>query len=184
MKNYTFTDTSELRQFLLERGIPVWDYGAGEAKTLEQLFYEIVSRECWLSTESGRVVRSVKVVCLNIYRGGKFLVEDRQVFADGRMRRRPGRFSLGEKLKRGVETTSEALERLMREEMFRLVFCERSTPSILAPQSEWGESHSYPGILSRYEFYRNEVFLPEKFVLPLVVHEKDGKIAHYRWDEV
>ena len=155
----------------------------GEAKKLDQLLTEIKHKECQLSIERDRVVRSVKVVSLNVYQGEKILVEDRQIFVDGRVHRRATRFSLAEKVKYCVETFSEALDRLMWEEMLRLVFCEHVTGSALAPQFEWGESHSYPGIFTHYEFYQNEVFLPEKFILPLVVHESDGKVAHYRWDD-
>lgn len=182
MNTYTFTNVHELDEFLRRYGVPVWSYGLNQAKTLAQLLEEVKKGECRLSVEDGRVVRSAGVVCLNVYQNGLILVEDKQIFLDGRERRRKSSISLGEKIEKD-ETQEKALDRLIQQE--EVSYLESVRDQIIQSSLKLGrvgESPGYPGIISKYEFFLYEVSLPETLTVPLVIHEPDGKIVHYRWE--
>jgi hypothetical protein len=140
----------ELKARLSKYGIDISRFGQGSAKSLEHLFREIESGETQLVEENGRLIRRVSVLAVDVFHevdGDRLrLKEDRQVFADGRVRRRSMPTSIGEKL-RIEEDPLEAIARALKEELGISKF-DVLTPVRTTTTME--ESPSYPGILSKY----------------------------------
>jgi len=94
-----------LRQQLKSAGIDISQWGTGQAKTLAHLQKEIESGETILVTgKKGELLRKVVVGGADVYYvspdGKKYLLkEDKQVFKDGRERRRDLEQAVSEKMK-------------------------------------------------------------------------------------
>lgn len=135
---------------LKSSNIPVDEFGKKEAKTLEHLLNEVRSGESTLIVDdSSEIKRILSVLCLDILceveRGEVFLLsEDRQVFRDGRTRRRNLGSSIGEKLELG-ENPYEAIARSVQEELGI-----SSVQSVYIVGSKFHESmsESFPGLIS------------------------------------
>ena len=118
----TMLTADELGDVLKASGVPVDSWGQGDAKTLDQLLAEIRGGETRLVfSPEGSVSRLMAAVGVNVYHpdtNGRTLLlkEDRQVFSDGRIRRRPLDISLVEKMIFG-EDSEVAARRALREEI-------------------------------------------------------------------
>ena len=81
-----------LRETLASYGIDPAKFGTGTAKPLNNLVKEVVKGEAELIDRKGQLIRRVSPLALDIFADvdGKrmWLTEDRQEFADGRVRRR------------------------------------------------------------------------------------------------
>lgn len=175
----------DLRALLEQHGIPVSDWGRGNAKTLKHLMKEIAAGETRLAVEDGRLVRLTGVVDVDIFYKGPdgrilHLREDRQEFRDGRTRRRDQKFSLLEKVMPGEEVIVAA-ERAVREELglkgeVNLEYLGSDDPLI--------ESPSYPGLASKYHidycrvFISNDQHRPEGYK-----EEQQDKTTFFVWEE-
>jgi len=176
----------EVEQWLLERAIPLQQWGRGEAKSLDHLVAELARGEAALSCENGEVYLQGRVVILNItWRaedGGVFqLVEDRQEFHDGRIRRRTTLGSLpGEKLHE-FESPEMAARRALREE---LVFPD----SFLLERGEsvrcLTSSQNYPGVIQRNNFIEFQGELPDRLMRPCYVEHGADKRVYFSWREL
>lgn len=170
-----------LREFL-----PLHLYGKGDAKTVEDLDKEISEGETEIIWEPVRVVRVARLKV--VYSDGEKdfeIYENRQVFADGRVRRRNIE-GLCEKLKVNEQPNDGAL-RCLREELGlsdeAIKACKIT--HIATNNSLECESLSYPGLKSRYRFYEYIVVFPGKYWKPEFVEEtKDGAKYYYCWMEV
>lgn len=93
----------ELIHYLRLFNIPFETWGTGESKTLDHLLHELNEGESLLIEQKGQIHRIVEGVGLNVYYPtGEVLLrlhEDRQVFNNGRIRRRKLLYSISEKLK-------------------------------------------------------------------------------------
>lgn len=150
----------DLKTKLGEYGIDTAQFGRGKAKTLEHLLGEVESGESELAERDGKLVRRLAVLNISVFTdigGRRRLVEDRQEFADGRVRRRELESSVSEKLHRGedpLESIGRALEEELGIRKFRIL-------SPLTDAVETGESPSFPGLLSEYLVYKIEVLIDE-----------------------
>ena len=112
----------ELEEKLEWAGIDMSHFWIGKAKHLHSLLKEIQDLETELIIDdSGNVVRKVRIVGAYIYyicsQGTKyFLKEDRQIFTDGRERRRSFPVSLAEKCSK-QEDSLVAIIRGIKEEL-------------------------------------------------------------------
>lgn len=173
----------QLVALLQKHAIDVARFGTGSAKTLAHLFAEIVDGETLLAEVDRRLVRRVGVLGVDVFAdidGARFrLIEDRQVFNDGRERRRNMPTSISEKLHQG-ENVLEAVTRAMNEEIgiseFKLM-----TPTPCT-RTEVVDSPSYPGILSEYTKHEVDVLIASSAYKAEGYREiQSDKTTHFVW---
>ncbi len=173
----------KLLTLLQAHGIPLGEWGVGEAKTLSHLLSETQSGEAAVFEEDGGLIRSTQVAALLVYCADgnhvSVLREDRQVFKDGREKRRSLETSIGEKVKPG-ETPMEAAYRALREELKITDRLELVTkPSVVKGPVP---SQSFPGLMTRHVIHVFEVFLPKHLYKPEgYVEEQEDKTNYYVW---
>ena len=185
----------ELMRLLLGHNIPVGTWGTGKAKTFEHLFAEVTSEEVAVEVEEaggqifGTVIRPRTVrrtvygsIVRIYYDDGETswkLVEQKQVFKDGRLRPRSLQGSIGEKLKRN-ELPETAARRAMAEELgiTEPLSLDTFPPIIKGPLP----SDSYPGLESVYYMHIFEVYLPTHLYKPegYIEHQED-KDNYFVW---
>lgn len=178
---------SELRRQLEEKGIDTSLWGKGEAKTLGHLQKEIDGGETFLVLdESGELLRRLMIVGADIYytsKDGKRyrLKEDRQVFNDGRERRRDYGHAVSEKMQID-EDPGVAMIRGIREELG--IEGDIDLKKTVADEKRIS-SPSYPGLNSHYIRYGFEVLLnEEQFNIDGYVEEQEDKRTYFVWEEV
>lgn len=90
-----------LKVLLTDHGIKTDNFGRGKAKTIDDLLKELESGETKLVEQKGKLVRVLDIAGVNIYFDDEShryrLVQEKQVFADGRTRPRQTLFSVSEK---------------------------------------------------------------------------------------
>ncbi|MBI2036768.1 MAG: hypothetical protein HYT14_00185 [Candidatus Liptonbacteria bacterium] len=176
----------ELLVLLGAYGVPLREWGTGEAKTVEHLLDEVNSSEAAIVEEDGVLHRVVYGAVLNVfYADGAAtwkLKEAKQVFRDGRERVRDLDTSIGEKLKAGEDAKAGA-RRALTEEL--------NIPDLLplAPQPDIVKgpvpSVSFPGLKTKYIMRVFEVFLPAALYKPDgYVEEQTDKTNYYVWEKI
>jgi hypothetical protein len=180
-------NSEALKKLLEDAGIDFSEWGKGEAKAIEHLRSEINEGESILEKgESGELVRRVSIVGADIYYvspGGErlHLKEDRQIFKDGRERKRDYGHAVSEKMKQG-EDPRVAIIRGIREEL--------GIDGLIDPQKAWEDekiilSPSYPGLVSHYIRYGFDVILSENQFKPEgYIEEQDKMSTYFIWEEV
>ena len=178
---------SSLRAQLEGAGISTSEWGKGEAKTLRHLVQELQEGECSLiADEQGALTRTVVVGGANVLytssEGQLFqLIEEKQVFNDGRERKRDLGSAVSEKMKPGEDPT-QAMVRGIREELgisgdISISYEGHSEKTILSP--------SYPGLLSRYLNHKFTVTLQDSQFNPHgYVEVQSDKSTYFVWKEV
>lgn len=175
-----------LAKFLKDHNIPLGLWGTGEAKSIGHLANELQTGEAQIKLDGGKLIRSAEGSALQVYfkdtRRTLRLQEDRQVFKDGRVKRRKLETSVGEKMRPG-ETAIEAAKRTLREE---LKITDDLTllplpPIIKGPMP----SQSFPGLMSHYLIHVFEVYLPEHLFRPEgYIEEQPDKTSYFVWTDV
>ena len=172
-------DKSELEAILLQHDISFQKWGTGKAKTVDDLLEEINSGEAEVKSREGKLLRTTKVVSITVtYWDGNndlILVEDRQVFSDGRERKRVLDASLGEKMFVN-EVPEEAARRALKEE---LCIIDVEVVSIGTKFRGPEMSLSYPGLETLYELVQFSAKLPTSLFRPEGYMEDDGKKKTY-----
>lgn len=177
-----FTTITELKSWLAFQGVDITRWGCGVAKSVENLWSEIVEGETEL--QEAPPLRLVRVVQVMIGRDDKILVEVGQEFGDNQQRLRG--FPPAEKVK-PQETIQEAAFRCLREEL-QVEANRVELVKVLEPEQISQDSPSYPGLPTRYLTYRVEVKvtgLPEEeFWTQESIHADGDPITnhHWRWD--
>ena len=163
-------------------GVDISKWGTGGAKTVEHLKGEIDRDESILEEEeTGEFVRKVSIVGANVYyisptNGRRYrLKEDRQIFLDGRERRRDYGHAVSEKMKPG-EDPKTAMIRGIQEEL--------GINGLIDPLKTWEDekvslSPSYPGLISNYIRYGFDVILNENQFEPEGYIEEQEKMNTY-----
>lgn len=177
----------EWEKRLGETGVPLDEWGEGEAKTLNHFVEEVLEGELKVSFDKkeNKWIREVKTVEVGVFYespdGTLYrLEEDRQVFNDGRVRRR-GFFWVAEKMKKGEDFLPTA-KRAMKEELDLL------SPFALGPEHMESkafeqESKSYPGLITKYSIDCFEVYLtPEQFRPEGYVEEQEKLTTFFVWE--
>ncbi len=180
--------TADALQKQLEgAGIDASLWGTGQAKTLAHLQKEIESGETILITdEKGELLRKVVVGGADIYYhspdGKKYrLKEDRQVFKDGRERRRDLGQAVSEKMKPD-ENPTDAMIRGIKEE---LGIDGEITLTKTGTDEQLLASPSYPGLQSQYIRHKFEAMLnDEQFRQNGYVEEQTDKSTYFVWERV
>ena len=190
MPDYEITPTSTepitieaLETTLRSAGLDLDSWGQGKAKTLAHLHKEIMEGESTVNLTENGVERRVGVAGVDVLyddqAGNTFrLVEDRQEFSDGRVRRRQEETSLSEKLKVG-EDPEEAAKRALAEE---IGVANIDSFHVLGHKEVERTSDSYPGLASIYDVYTYAAVLgPEDFNSEGYIEEQPDKINYYIW---
>lgn len=175
-----------LKQKLEGAGIDVDEWGKGQAKTLEHLQKEIECGETILvKGEQCELLRKVVVGGADIFytspEGKKYrLKEDRQIFKDGRERRRGLNHAVSEKMK-DDENPNEAMVRGIKEE---LGLEGEVTLRELGSDTKTLSSPSYPGLQSQYVTHKFEVILNDSQFKPEgYIEEQKDKSTYFVWEE-
>ncbi len=178
----------ELGDLLSLNSIDLNKWGKGEAKTLKHLFNEIESGESFLEkNKDGKLIRKVVSVAADIFyfdeENDKILklVEEKQVFSDGRVRKRDFMTSVSEKM-HPCEAAVYAIERCIEEELKVGVILDKKFKGIF---TNIIFSSSYPGLQSRYT---NHIF---EVVFNFVQFRREGYIeiqpdkkTYFVWKEI
>ena len=174
----------KLKEKLEEAKINTRKWGENGVKTVQHLLDEMNNGETKLviNTEE-KLIRFVKVVAINVYyhMDDKYawkLVEERQQFPDGTIKRRNIDTSLGEKI-RGNENPTESAIRALKEELgFDMPYTLTPLKSILREK----ESEFFPGLLSSYETHFFSCSIPLRlFKAKGYVEKKAEKKIFFIW---
>lgn len=176
-----------LKQQLKDAGIDISKWGKGQAKTLKQLQKEIENGETILVIDKqGKLLRKVAVGGSNIFytspEGKKYrLKEDKQVFKDGRERKRDLGQAVLEKMKSNEEP-KDAMIRGIREELGikgEIYLTKTGTEEQLL------SSPSYPNLVSQYIRHKFEATLnDQQFKADGYIEEQEDKNTYFVWEEI
>ncbi len=166
--------------------VPLKSWGTGSAKTIDHFLKEIQDCEITLEeTSSNKLLRKLRTVCVTLNYVDKEgilfrLVEDKQIFHDGRERRRNMDSSLSEKILKG-EDAYTAATRALREELGIDnevdLFQDRMERRLI-------ESQSYPGIHSEHSlFYFRGMLNHEQFNPRGYVEQQPDKDTYFIWEK-
>lgn len=168
--------------YLAGFGIPVDTWGQGAAKTVGHLLREVNDGETVLTQRGLELLRQVGFAAVNVvYRNGREvyeLVEDRQEFRDGRVRRRDTGSSISEKIQ-PREDPRDAAERALREE---LGISGRVNLRGGKKTEELKESPSYPGLRTQYLRHDFSAELePGQYSTDGYIEKQDDKTTYFVW---
>lgn len=176
-----------LKKQLITAGIDTALWGKGQAKTLAHLIKEIEDSETILTTnQAGELLRTVVVVKTDIFYespdGKKYkLKEERQVFKDGRERRRDLGQAVSEKMQ-PAENPANAAIRGIHEE---LGIGGDITVTTAGTDEETIDSPSYPGLKSQYISHRFRANLSQEQFNPNGYTENQAdKSTYFVWEEI
>jgi len=176
----------ELLDLLEKYDVPVDIYGTEGYKTVGHLYNEIKEGETELREESGKLMRYVSFVGARvIYRKDgewQHLYEEKQVFKDGRVRRRDHMpYSAAEKFKVG-EDNKLVIVRGVKEELGIDITNDQFTyyNKIVTENND-----DYPGITSLHTGYEFLVVLNESQYDPEGYIERQAdKDVHFKWKSI
>ena len=177
------------RDVLEKAGVPLELWGKGEAKTLSHLVGEISRRATnfFFDEKEEKWVREVRPVEVHVFYESPegvtyFLREEKQVFKDGRERRRNYPW-VGEKMEKDDEDSLAAAVRAIEEEV-GLIPPFASGPNFTGDKEIQRDSGSYPGIVSRHSVSCFEVYLtPEQFNPEGYIEEQEEKSTFVVWEK-
>lgn len=152
----------------LEAALPIHLYGVGNAKSLSCLISEIEQGETEITWIDNKPIRVINVARVYVYYKNKQLVETKQEIKQQGVRYRNIN-CISEKFKFN-ELPIDAALRGLSEELAILVSSDNLT--YLTNKTEEKYSPSYPGLLTRYNFY------DYKFVMQDKLYNPDGYIAY------
>jgi hypothetical protein len=179
--------TDELVSKLKEYGIPCDDWGKGYAKNVSNLLDELKNDECAIFDEQGYLVRYIEFVGIRIFYKDKdgikyYLKEDRQIFKDGRERRRTMAASVSEKMKFGEDAEIAAVRGIEEELGIQVEQVQLIKKDELSYD---GGSQSYPGLKSKYKGHvfilnlRQGQYKPEGYV-----EVQKDKSTYFVWEKI
>lgn len=176
-----------LKQQLESAGVDISEWGTGQAKTLADLQQEIESGETVLVTgKEGELLRKVTVGGAEVYyitpEGKKYrLKEEKQVFKDGRIRRRDWDQTVSEKMKPD-ENPRDAIIRGIQEELGIEGEINLTETGI---DEQILTSPSYPVLQSQYICHKFETVLNDEQYNPNgYIEEQSDKSTYFTWEEI
>ena len=173
-------------QMLKDHGINTELYGTETFKTIGHLYHEIEEGETELTDEEGKLVRRVQFVGARILhkKDGKWwrLYEEKQIFKDGRERRRANMpYSAAEKFKSG-EDPKEVIVRGMKEELNLDITKDQFA---FYNKKEIENNDDYPGIKSFHIGYEFLVVLnDDQFLESGYIERQADKDVYFTWRPV
>lgn len=178
-----FNTVVDLENYLRKFSVPISQWGTGKAKTIEDLFDEVINKECFLIEDGESLHRTIEFVGIKVYykdEGSIYkLVEDRQEFNDGRVRKRKMPTSVAEKMTFGESPTVAAI-RGIKEELGIII-----SASQLKDKSELvysGSSMSYPGLIAKYKGHEFTCFITKSQFNPDgYIEVQKRKKTFFKW---
>ena len=172
----------DVESLLIKYKVPLDIWGTKGYKTLNHLLSEIEEGETVLSEVNGELVRRVEFVGARvIYRKGKVnyrLYEEKQVFKDGRTRKRNLPYSMAEKFKAG-EDHEESIIRGMEEELDIVI---NKDQFVFYNKKEIKNDDDFPGIKSTHTGYEYLVILNENQYEPDgYIERQSDKDVYFTW---
>jgi ADP-ribose pyrophosphatase YjhB (NUDIX family) len=175
-----FETIDQLKTWLASKGVDTSQWGVSGAKSVENLWAELVARETEIQDDPPlRLVRLVNVI---IRQGDRILVEATQEFGENQQRERGG--PPAEKIKPGespVETALRCLQEELRVDPSRVEI----VAVLSEPEPKTSDSPSYPGLRTCYLQYVVEAKvtgLPsESFWTTEAVHEDGDPVHLHQW---
>lgn len=191
IENHFDTSQAEkikLSDLLTQYHIPIDTWGKGEAKTIDHLANEIAAGETVLveDEKSGKLIREFSFLAIIVLcqQAGKTyqLIEEKQVFADGRERVRRSDISVGEKIKQDEREVDEITKRALQEELgIEGDFIVREHKII----KEEVDSKSYPGLTSRRNRFDVIVEIsPTQYKTEGYTEIQSDKSTYFAWKEI
>lgn len=174
---------SDLRALLSSFGVKYNLWGTGESKTLQHLIDELATGESTLVIVDHKLIWMSVCSSVLLTYGPLTLVEDRQVFTDGRTRTRPQHYgtSINEKLKSGEDHYRGAMRALFEElgiDVTPLDVLTYKGPKEIGPTP----SQSYPGLFSRFTRHEYLWEIPHGFyVSEGYVETQSDKTTYFVW---
>ncbi len=174
---------------LKSHGIDTSTWGTGSAKTVDHLLKEVSDGEVELVERNGQLYRELTLVNVDVVYTDEdnqqlHLVEDKQVFNDGRVRNRKGIVgaSLSEKIK-SEENRPEAAIRALKEELgIEIGDNEMSSYDTI---DDTFESPSYPGLQTHYQGEKFRIVLhSDQFKSGGYVEVQKDKNTYFVWEKV
>lgn len=177
---------SDLVSKLKEYKIPYETWGKGYAKTTNHLLDEILTHECTIIDQQGYLIRYIEFVGINVFyekNGTKYhLKEEKQIFRDGRERRRKMQSSVSEKMKFGEDSGSSAIRGVSEELGVNI------NPDQLGNKRDVGHdsnSQSYPGLKSKYKGHIFECTLrDDQYKREGYIERQKDKSTYFIWEKI
>jgi len=179
----TVVDGDHLQAILSEYGVETSGWGEGEAKALGHLLTELRAGDCELVVDERGLARLVRNVWVDVFAhvgaARHHLVERRQVFIDGRTRRRSLPASIGEKCTVGEDPAVAAVRGIGEE--LGIVSPLALTPG--EPRENPVGPPSYPTLRTLYDtaWYVVELdasdYRPEGYV-----EVQSDKSTYFEWE--
>tara|TARA_B100001971_G_C17884495_1_gene379797 strand:- start:16 stop:612 length:597 start_codon:yes stop_codon:yes gene_type:complete len=188
LENAFETKKQKIIDILKKHDVSLEGWGKGSAKTIEHLVREVADGETVLEEDgSGELMRVVSIVYVDIYYADKNtgnrlkLVEEKQVFKDGRERTRKSLGgSIAEKLKVEESPDAKTVNRAICEELG--VNCEEMHSIGKGKEEVIQDSPSYPGLKMKAIKYFFEVELGEDQYKPEgYVEQQQDKDTFFKW---
>jgi hypothetical protein len=185
--NNQFRNTDDLKNYLHEFSVPFQYWGTGKSKTTEDLLKEIEDKDCILKEEDGLLIRYIEFVGVEIFYKDKQnnvyrLKEDRQVFKDGRVRKRSLPVSVAEKMQTGEDALISAIRGIKEELQIEV---EKSQLVKSDDIDFKGGSLSYPGLRTKYTGHKFKCELKEhQFVPGGYVENQSTKSTYFVWQKL
>jgi hypothetical protein len=178
-----FPTIGELTNTLTKFSVPIDSWGTGESKSIDHLFDEIKNGECHVEDAGGYLVRYIEFVGIRIFYKENdeiwHLKEDKQVFNDGRTRRRNIPSSVSEKMKFGEDPRLSSVRGIKEE-----LGVDIEEPQLIKMRdiNYNGDSLSYPGLKSIYKGYQFTCYLTKEQYDPngYIEVQKD-KSTFFKW---
>lgn len=179
-------DEGALEALLRSYGFDTTQWGEGATKTVSALWEEIAEGETDMIEVDGELIRRTYVAAVDVAAtlsdGSHYkLREDRQVFANGSVRRRNLMTSLAEKIK-PQEETKFAVVRALQEE---LGIEKPAKVTLAGTQLLDKNSQTFGGIRTQLELSFAAVVIDEADFDPDgYVERQPDKTIYFKWDEV
>lgn len=179
-------DYNKLKDKLNEWNIPLEKWGKGDNKTIGHLLNEIKEGECELVEKGDKLVRKVnfvgvKIIYIDSDKTKWRLVEEKQVFKDGRKRVRGSLpYGMAEKFKKG-EDPKKAVIRGLKEELDISI-----NPEQLAyfNRVNFRLDSDYPGIESYHTGYEYLVVLNDEQYRESYQEHQPDKTVYFKWKKI
>ena len=176
----------DIKTILEKHGISTKSWGTGSAKTIEHLQKELNSGESILIDNEGVLIRQITVLYIDVFcefNGSVFrLKEDKQVFIDGRERKRDYlTCSMAEKLKANETPDKKAVARAISEELGVNLLKSIKFGDVEIKEQE---SPSYPCLNTKLTIHKLIVELDESEFKPNgYVEVQEDKSTFFVWDK-
>ena len=179
------TEYLDFLDYLKSFNVPVEIYGTDKYKTVGHLFNEVKEGETVLTEEGDKLIRKVYFVGARIIikkdNDWLHLYEEKQVFKDGRVRRRNLPFSMAEKFKLGEEPKN-VLVRGMKEELDLTITKDQFN---FFNKVELEDNADYPGITSYHTGYEFLVVLKDdQFSESGYIEKQSDKDVYFKWRKI